>query len=76
MKEYTLTEIGRIVGEKELPCGFCDRVIQSGDVDCWGPHDGGIRVAGFSEKQWVFFHCQECGYDWALWKLVKRMEAF
>ena len=37
-------------------------------------HDGGVRVAGFPAKQWLYVECQNerCGYQWALWKLLRR----
>lgn len=73
-KKYSLAEIGGLIGKEELHCD-CGRVIQAGDVDRWGPHDGGIEIEGFAEKQWVFFHCAKCGYDWSLVKLLHKVEA-
>lgn len=69
-RSYSLAELGKIVGDKEIPCGFCDEIIRAGDVDCWGPHDGGHRIVGYAEKQWVFFRCSGCGYDWSLRKIT------
>ena len=43
----------------------------------WYPHNGGWLVDAVKDKsddptrQWVYIHCQRCGYDWALWKLMK-----
>lgn len=33
------------------------------------PHEGGWPVEGMDKKQWLYIHCQKCGYEWALWKL-------
>ena len=70
----TLAEIGRKIGAKNPKCGFCDTALRAGDVDCWGPHDGGIHVKGYTEKQWVFFKCSKCGYDWSLAKILNWSE--
>ena len=32
-------------------------------------HDGGWRVLGFKERQWLYITCPKCSYQWALWKL-------
>jgi hypothetical protein len=33
------------------------------------PHDGGWKVNGLTGLWWLYIHCPDCGYDWALWKL-------
>jgi len=38
------------------------------------PHEGGIEVEGFDKKQWVYFNCLDCDYDWALWKLLRYVK--
>ena len=35
-------------------------------------HIGGIELKGYDKKQWVYFGCVKCDYDWALWKLLRR----
>lgn len=54
--------------EKVTPtiCGDCGANL--GPIEYY-PHDGGWTVEGFSEKQWLYRHCDKCGYDWAIWKL-------
>jgi hypothetical protein len=32
-------------------------------------HENGWLVPGYSEKQWVYFHCEKCKYDTSLDKL-------
>ena len=42
-------------------------------------HDGGVKVEGFPEKQWVYFPQFKNGkkyYEWALWKALNRIEHF
>lgn len=38
------------------------------------PHEGGTNIMGKEGKWWVFFHCDECGYDTPSWKAVVRLE--
>jgi predicted nucleic-acid-binding Zn-ribbon protein len=35
-------------------------------------HNGGLAVADFKEKQWLFITCPQCSYQWALWKLCQK----
>ena len=74
IKSLTLVEIGRKIGAKNSECGYCDTVLNAEDVDCWGPHDAGIHVAGFKEKQWIFFKCSGCGHEWSLDKILSWPE--
>ena len=37
-------------------------------------HEGGWKIEGYAKKQWVYFGCVKCDYDWALWKLLDRRE--
>ena len=39
-------------------------------------HDGGVYVEGEKEKQWVYYTCYDCGYQWALWKVLRRLEKY
>ena len=65
-----LGRIDRIVKSRGLYC-TCGAPISETTVDCY-PHGGGVPVSGFSRNQWVYFHCNKCGYDWALWKLLNK----
>ena len=66
----SLEEIGELIENRHKTCHWCDQPLTASDVDCY-PHDGGIPVYGFHVKQWVYFTCRKCGYQWALWKLLK-----
>lgn len=66
----SLSQIERIVKQRGLTCS-CGTPISECSIHCY-PHDGGIPVSGFPDKQWVYFHCPKCGYDWALWKLLNK----
>ncbi len=44
-----------------------------GEVEMY-EHDGGVFVESFKEKQWVYFTCSRCKYQWALHKLLNRLE--
>jgi hypothetical protein len=37
-------------------------------------HDGGIKVKGYKELQWVYVHCRNCNYDMALWKIRRELK--
>ena len=67
---YTLDQIDDIVKSQNLNC-TCGAPIRLSRIHCY-PHDGGVRVYGHAGKQWVYFHCPKCGYDWALWKLLNK----
>ena len=80
-KIYSLSEIGDIVEKAQVECdcstwkyGNRRKVLLKGrNIESYD-HDGGIPVQGFKEKQWVYVHCDACGYDWALWKILNRMK--
>ena len=33
------------------------------------PHTGGWNIAEINKKQWLFFTCPSCGYQWSIWKI-------
>ncbi len=73
-KTYTFAELDAIRHKVKAPChktndGYCTL----GAVEMY-EHDGGVFVEGEKEKQWVYFTCSRCGYQWALWKLLRRLE--
>jgi len=35
-------------------------------------HPNGVKLEKVPKKQWVYFPCPDCGYDWSLWKLLNR----
>lgn len=64
----TLQAIGRKIEESGIKCRWCGGKIPAANIHSYN-HKGGIEIEGFNEKQWVYFHCVKCNYDWALWKL-------
>ena len=70
---FTIEELEDIrkVAEEKIECvkgGNCEL-----ELDMY-PHDYGVLVENNPERQWVYFHCAKCGYDWALWKVLKRIQ--
>ena len=65
------------VDQQRIPCD-CEfrfnnnRVLLKGSNLQYYPHDGGWKVEGMAENQWLYIHCNQCGYDWALHKLLHR----
>lgn len=68
-----LEKLATLIDEKKPTC-LCGKALKGSGVDYWGPHDGGIYVKGEKEKQWVFVHCDKCGYDMALWKIARELK--
>jgi len=64
-----LKEIGRIVEEKGFRCSFCNNPIKAVNIRS-KDHDDGIWVKGFIKKQWVYFLCFRCFYEWSLSKIL------
>jgi hypothetical protein len=62
----TLEDYRRLV--KVEKCRWCGTNFAGLDVRAYD-HDGGWRVAGKSQRQWLYIHCRGCGYDWNLSKL-------
>ncbi len=59
------------------------QLSQSGCVSC-GSHQGvvkifpdehGARIVGKEGKWWIYFECQDCGYQTAWWKAFKGFKA-
>lgn len=51
--------------DKVTRCGFCKYEYNIDDVRSYDHHSG-WEIEGFAEKQWLYFHCNNCGYDWAI----------
>ena len=68
-KEVELSDVRDIV-ERQGECVGCS----AGVVLEHYPHENGVNIKGIG-KQWVYGHCDECGYDSALWKILNRIEA-
>lgn len=71
----TYQEIADII-DRYHPLCTCGNIITGDDIRMY-PHEAGIEVGclatGYTSKQWVYFHCDVCNYDWALWKLLNRI---
>jgi len=51
---------------RNTDCRWCQADL---NLPTYGaPHDGGWNVPGMG-LNWLWLHCDKCGYDWALWKL-------
>ena len=73
-KIWTHKELQEVKEKVKAECwkkrnGVCDL----GEVEMY-EHDGGVRVKEIGEKQWVYFTCRRCGYQWALHKLLRKLE--
>ena len=73
-KIWTLAELEEIRKKAKAECwkkrnGICNL----GPVEMY-EHEGGEFVEGYKEKQWVYFTCSHCNYQWALWKILRRLE--
>lgn len=65
-------EIQKLQGKK-FTC-FCKHIFDlTGNFQIfgYGPHDGGYADKN-GKKWWMYLHCPECEYEWALWKLPNR----
>jgi hypothetical protein len=49
----------------------CGNIITEEDAETY-PHNGGIDL-GNPFKEWLYFHCSKCEYDWAWWKIERRL---
>ena len=70
-KSGTLEEYRALVLVKDCRC--CGRRLRKRLTHY--DHDGGFRVAGFSNPQWLYFECG-CGNQEALWKALSRSQAY
>lgn len=59
---------------KITECRFCSTPFNPLPLMYHYQHDGGYKVPGFSEKQWLYLRCRKCGHDWALTHLGVSQE--
>lgn len=66
---YDLGEYANQITRKKCTCG-ADLPTSAFDIEHYS-HDGGWKVKGYTEKQWLYITCpnRKCGYQWSLWKL-------
>jgi len=36
------------------------------------PHDGGLQDSN-GQRMWLYYTCPKCKYQWAYWKILKRI---
>lgn len=78
-KKMNINEIATIIDDARITCDCSGRykdpqtlfVIRGSTIKTRN-HPGGVELVGFQERQWVWFECQGCKYEWALWKLINR----
>lgn len=71
-KKWTFREVWEATPTKK--CKWCGEELKFADLDFWGKHDGGIKLKGIDDKQWVYVICQPCEYEWSIYKLGFREE--
>lgn len=71
---FTLETLEIIRKGAKMPCHktMGDKDCILGEAEMY-PHDHGEYVAGKEGKQWIYFTCKRCGYQWAIWKIMRRM---
>lgn len=71
MEPINLESLARLIDEKKPTC-ICGEALEGSGIEHY-PHDGGVLVEGYADKQWVYIHCSECGYDMALHKIMREL---
>ena len=71
MSATTLADIKKWVDENEVRCITCGALLTSAHMKYY-PHDGGVQIQGMG-RLWIYLECPKCGYQNALWKLVRRV---
>jgi len=67
----TLQQISKFVVEKGGKC-TCGQLFKETDIRNYD-HPYGYVIEGYSNKQWIYFHCTKCDCDLALWKILDRI---
>ena len=76
MEFKTFGEIYRIIEEhkEKIRCIGCfEPLSQVGYHYAFEVHSGGVFIREFGENVWVWVECHNCGYQNALWKLLKQL---
>jgi hypothetical protein len=75
-KVYTYEELKEIRYQGSRFC-HCHKTVDSpcnlGAVEMY-EHDGGEYVEGKKERQWLYFTCSRCNYQWALHKVLNSIK--
>ena len=61
-------DIRDFVRNNQKTC-LCGNPLENNPIISYD-HDGGIDLDGYEKKQWVYFACRRCGYDYAANKIV------
>ena len=73
-KIWTHEELEKVRSEAHAECyKKWGSSCELGEVEMYD-HDGGEKIKDISKKQWVYFTCKVCNYQWALHKLLRRLE--
>ena len=72
--EQNLFAIAHYVFSHKGKCVNCGALLEEGSLKSID-HEFGIEVEGKENPQWIYFHCKKCGYDSALWKVLKQIRA-
>ncbi|MFX0133349.1 MAG: hypothetical protein ACFFDN_06885 [Candidatus Hodarchaeota archaeon] len=73
-KIWTFKELNEL--KKKIHCECWKKINHDcilGDVEYY-EHDGGDFLEGLKEKQWIYFTCKRCNYQWSLHKILNRIE--
>ena len=72
MPPISLSTIKKWVDENDIRCLVCGHRLYSWPPYMqYYPHDGGIEIQGMG-RLWIYFVCPNCGYQNALWKLLRK----
>lgn len=67
-----IQELARKIYEKKPSCS-CGKTLESYNLEHY-LHEGGEQVKGYEKPQWLYIHCDNCGYDMALWKIRRELD--
>jgi len=73
-EDLSLPQIEALVIKNAGKCASpsCGKPIKKGSIKS-NDHEGGTKLKNFEKPQWIYFHCV-CGYDSALWKVMKHLK--
>lgn len=64
--EYRANETHKKINR---PC-FCGTKLEASSVESYD-HDGGVKVKGKKELQWVYLVCGKCGHQWSFTHILR-----
>ena len=72
-----LTYLANLIESKKPKC-LCRRALRGSNLQMYD-HDGGYRTLDsnheeMKERQWIYVHCDHCGYDMSLVKIERELE--